>query len=211
MSLNLNNVSYSESSSSGDFELIPDGTVVRAFLSLSDGDHELPEFGGGRFFKSSQSGAKWMPIEMTIVGGPFDKRKVWQNIFVDGAKTDENGFSVAKRIGLETIKKTVDSHFGLSMKDDWPDATQKRGSVNGVHMLNGMQICFKIGIEKGTNGYADKNKIKTVLTPDSKEFIAMVGGNAPVVQQQAPASQMAASPDQAQPANNGGVTPSWAR
>jgi len=208
MSLNLNNVPYSESSS--DFELIPDGTVVRAFVTLSGGDHDLPEFGGGRFFKASQSGAKWMPIELTIVGGPFDKRKVWQNIFVDGAKLDENGFSVAKRIGLETIKKMVDSHFGLSMKDDSPDAAQKRGSVNGVHMLNGMQICFKIGIEKGTNGYADKNKIKTVLTPDSKEFIAMVG-NAPVVQQQAPAPQMAASPDQAQPANNGGVTPSWAR
>ena len=81
---------------------------------------ELPEFGGGTYFKSSQSGAKWMPIELTIVGGPYDKRKVWQNIFVDGAKTDQNGFSIAKRIGLETIKKMVDSHFALDMKDVSP-------------------------------------------------------------------------------------------
>ena len=161
--LDLNNVSYSDDGPR-DFELLPDGTVVRAFIKLSGGDHELPEFGGGTYFKSSQSGAKWMPIELTIVGGPYDKRKVWQNIFVDGAKTDQNGFSIAKRIGLETIKKMVDSHFALDMKDVSPEAAQKRGSINGVHMLNGMQICFKVGIEKGSNGYADKNKIKTVLT-----------------------------------------------
>ena len=87
-------------------------------------------------------------------------------------RQDENGFSIAKRIGLETIKKMVDSHFSIGMKDESPEAAQKRGSINGVHMLNGMQICLKVGIEKGSNGYADKNKIKTVLTPDSKEFIA---------------------------------------
>ena len=42
---------------------------------------------------------------MTIVGGAYDKRKIWQNIFVDGAKLDENGFSVAKRIGLKPSRR----------------------------------------------------------------------------------------------------------
>ena len=42
--LDLNNVSYSDDGPR-DFELIPDGTVVRAVM-LSGGDHELPEFGG---------------------------------------------------------------------------------------------------------------------------------------------------------------------
>jgi len=206
--LDLNNVSYSDSGPK-DFELIPDGVVVRAFIKLEGGDMELPEFGGGTYFKSSQSGAKWMPIEMTIAGGAYDKRKIWQNIFVDGAKLDENGFSVAKRIGLETIKKMVDSHFSISMKDDSPEATQKRGSVNGVHMLNGMQICFKVGIEKGTNGYADKNKIKTVLTPDSKEFIA--GDATAVAPASTPTPQAAPAPSAPATTATAGVTPTWAR
>ena len=206
--LDLNNVPYSDKGPQ-DFELIPDGTIVRAFIKLEGGDTELPEFGGGKYFKSSQSGAKWMPTEMTIVGGPYDKRKVWQNIFVDGAKLDENGFSVAKRIGLETIKKMVDSHFGISMKDDSPESAQKRGSVNGVHMLNGMQICFKVGIEKGTNGYADKNMIKTVLTPDSKEFIAGdATASAPAV---TPTPHAVPAPSAPIATATSGVTPSWAR
>ena len=206
--LDLNNVSYSDDGPR-DFELLPDGTVVRAFIKLTGGEYELPEFGGGAYFKSSQSGAKWMPIELTIIGGPYDKRKVWQNIFVDGAKTDENGFSIAKRIGLETIKKMVDSHFALSMKDDSPEATQKRGSINGVHMLNGMQICFKIGIEKGSNGYPDKNKIKTVLTRDSQEFIA---GDATAAGPAAtPTPQAATAPSAPAPTATTGVTPTWAR
>ena len=206
--LDLNNVSYSDDGPR-DFELIPDGTVVRAVIKLSGGDHELPEFGGGTYFKSSQSGAKWMPIELTIVGGSYDKRKVWQNIFVDGAKTDQNGFSIAKRIGLETIKKMVDSHFALDMKDVSPEAAQKRGSINGVHMLNGMQICFKIGIEKGSNGYADKNKIKTILTPGSQEFIA--GDATAVAPAATPTPQAAAVPSAPATANAAGVTPTWAR
>jgi len=206
--LDLNNVSYSDNGPR-DFELIPDGTVVRAFIKLEGGDMELPEFGGGTYFKSSQSGAKWMPIELTIVGGSYDKRKVWQNIFVDGAKLDENGFSVAKRIGLETIKRMVDSHFSIAMKDDSSEAAQKRGSVNGVHMLNGMQICFKVGIEKGNNGYADKNKIKTVLTPDSKEFIA--GDTTAVAPAATPMPQAAPAPSAPATTATAGVTPTWAR
>ena len=207
--LDLNNVPYSDDGPR-DFELLPDGTVVRAFVKLTGGDYELPEFGGGTYFKSSQSGAKWMPIELTIVGGPYDKRKVWQNIFVDGAKTDQNGFSIAKRIVLETIKKMVDSHFALSMKDVSPEAAQKRGSINGVHMLNGMQICFKVGIEKGNNGYPDKNKIKTILTQDSQEFIAgdAMATAAPVA---TPTPQAAPAPSAPAGTATAGVTPTWAR
>ncbi len=76
-------------------------------------------------------------------------------------------------------------------------------------MLNGMQICFKIGIEKGNNGYADKNKIKTVLTPDSKEFIA--GDATAVAPAATPTPQVAPAPSAPATTATAGVTPSWAR
>jgi len=203
--LNLNNVAPAEYDNTP-LELMPDGTIARGIVKLTGGDMELPEFGAGTFFKSSQStSAKWLPIEVTIVGGDFDKRKVWHNIFVDGDKLSERGVPVAKEIGLRTLKSMIDSAFNLSSKDDSPQAQAAR-NLNGVNDLNGVSICFSIGVEKGTNGYADKNKIKYVLTADSKGFIA---GSAPVAAPAASAPMATAAP---QPTTaTAGVTPAWAR
>ena len=103
----------------------------------------------------------------------------------------------------------IDSAFNLSAKDESPQAQAAR-SLNGVGDLNGLSICFVIGIEKGTNGYEDKNKIKAVLTADAKGFIAAGAApvQAPVAQAPAyaPPVQQAAAPQQ-----QGGVTPSWAQ
>ena len=151
--LDLNNVPPIEGGS-GDFELIPDGTIVSAIIKLEGGDTEIPEYGAGKYFKQSQTtSAKWLPIELTIMGGNFDKRKVWQNIFVDGDAKDENGMSKARKIGLNTIKQMVDSGFGISPKDESEDAIAKRASIQGIHMINGMTVCCTLGIEKGNNGY----------------------------------------------------------
>ena len=161
--LNLNNVPAQENTP---LELMPDGAVVRGIVKLSGGDIDLPEFGAGQFFKQSQStSAKWLPIEVTIVGGQFDKRKVWHNIFVDGDKLSERGVPMAKEIGLRTLKGMIDSAFNLSEKDESPQAQAAR-NLNGVGDLNGLSICFVVGVEKGSNGYQDKNKIKAALTAD---------------------------------------------
>lgn len=208
--LNLNNVAPAEYDNTP-LELIPDGTVVRGIVKLTGGDVELPEFGAGQYFKSSQStSAKWLPVEMTIVGGSFDKRKIWHNVFVDGDKLSERGIPVAKEIGLRMLKSMVDSAFNLSSKDESPQAQQAR-SLNGVSDLNGMSVCFSIGVEKGTNGYADKNKVKYVLTADSKGFI---GGQTMTTPAAAPMAQapVAAAPQQPTVHNaSATVTPSWAK
>ena len=53
MSIDFNNIEPN-SSSSGEFELIPENTIARVNLLLEGGDVELPEFGRGNFFKKSQ-------------------------------------------------------------------------------------------------------------------------------------------------------------
>ena len=50
--LNLNNVPSDDNNR--EFELIPDGTIVRAIIKLEGGTTELPEFGAGTFFRVSQ-------------------------------------------------------------------------------------------------------------------------------------------------------------
>lgn len=186
--------------------LIPLGTVARAIILVKMGDVTIPEFGNGQWFKKSQSSAaKWMELEFTIVGGKFDRRKFWDRIFVDGDKLGESGIPLAKEIGLRTLRSIIESANSLDPSDMSPEA-QSRRQISGVDALNGMEICAKVGVKKGTNGYEDANKLMVALTPNQKEFIS--SGNNATQQVQQPSYQPQA-PAPTQPASSGPI-PSWA-
>jgi hypothetical protein len=199
MSIDFNNIEPN-SSSSGEFELIPENTIARVNLLLEGGDVELPEFGRGNFFKKSQGGgrAKWMPVVFTITGGDYNGRKVWHRIFVDGDKMSERNVPVAKEIGLRTMRSIIESARNINPDDTTPNAQQAR-QLNSIEDLNNMQLCIKIGIEKGTNGYADRNRLIAPITPNQTGYI---GGNNPTP----PVTQ--AQPQQNQVGNN---VPDWAK
>ena len=204
--LNLNNANVSDAPQM-ERTLIPAGTVCRAVVNVKLGDMEIPEFGTGQWFKKSQtSRAKWMELEFTVIGGEHDKRKFWDKIFVDGDKMSPNGIPVTKEIGLSTLRMIIESAFNIVPTDVSPEA-QARRQIQGVNDLNGMEICAKVGIDKGTNGYADKNKLTAAMTPNQKDFIP--SGQAPMSQTPASSQQMAQPQQQAQPVASGAV-PSWA-
>ena len=204
--LNLNNANVSDAPQM-ERTLIPAGTVCRAVVNVKLGDMEIPEFGTGQWFKKSQtSKAKWMELEFTVIGGEHDKRKFWDKIFVDGDKMSPNGVPVTKEIGLSTLRTIIESAFNIIPTDVSPEA-QARRQIQGVNDLNGMEICAKVGIDKGTNGYADKNKLTAAMTPNQKDFIP--SGQAPMSQTPASSQQMAQPQQQAQPVASGAV-PSWA-
>lgn len=204
--LDLNNIPEDDNNNS--FSLIPDGEIVRAYITkIKPGDIEIPEFGAGRYFKQSQSSsAKWCELELTVNGGNFNNRKIWHKIFVDGDKKNSQGISVSKTIGLKTLKAIIDSAFNLSPKDVTPEAQQKR-SLQGIHQIEGLEFCFVVKIEKGTNGYEDQNGIKIPLTPDMKGFIA--GTQAPVATN--PMATPQTTQAQSAPTATAGVTPQWAQ
>lgn len=199
--LNLNNAAVSEAPTQAR-TLIPNGTVCRAIIAVKLGDMEIPEFGNGMWFKKSvTSNAKWMELEFTIVGGEHDKRKFWHKIFVDGDKMGASGIPLAKEIGLSTLRSIIESANNINPSDMSETAMQRR-NISGVNDLSGMEICAKVGIEKGTGGYEDQNRLMAAVTPNQKDFIP--SGQAPMAQ--APAAQ----PQQtAQPTS--GVEPSWAK
>lgn len=208
--LNLNEVSTS-SGNSEPLQLIPDGTVARAYMVFgTDGDTQMPEFSNAHVFRKSQNtSAVWLPLELTIMGGDYDKRKVWTNLFVHGDAVGDDGVPKARRIGLETLRKMIDSAHGLSQNDMSPEAQAKR-NIASIDVLDGIEVCVVIGVEKGTNGYADKNRIKTYLTPDSGDFIASGGGTTikPATTQM---PQNVQNSMNAQAPAQGGVTPAWAQ
>ena len=197
--LDLNNITPDEGN---DFSLIPHGTIARAILYIKpqlDGVR-IPDLAQDAIFRqSAHSSAKWIECEFTIVGGEFDKRKVWHNIFFDGDKKNQNGVSGSKEIGLRTLRGIVDSAKGLSPNDVSPEANALR-QIPSLEAINGMEICMKIAVEKGTNGYADKNKMMVALATNSKEYISSGQGQQPQVQ-----------PQQTQQPSTGGALPPWAQ
>ena len=79
---------------------------------------------------------------------------------------------------MQTIKDIIDSAKGLSKSDISPEAMQTR-NINGLEDMDGMEFCAKIGIEKGTNGYQDKNKLVGTLCVGENGYIGNGGSNTP--------------------------------
>ena len=201
--LDLNDVSMSETNT--EFELIPEGTIARAILLIKPNYLTLEEFSNTPMFKESpHSSAKYIEAEFTIVGGKFDKRKVWQNIFFDGDAKNDQGISKARINGLRTLRLLVDSMLGLDPKDVTPESNNKR-KIPGVDALQGQEFCIKIGIEKGTNGYSDKNKMVSPIAADHKDYIP--SGHAPQAAAPIPQSNPTSEP---QATTAGSVVPPWA-
>ena len=96
------------------------------------------------------------------------------------------------------IKPQID---GVTIPDMSPEANALR-QIPSLDAINGMEFCIKIAVEKGTNGYEDKNKMLAPITINQEGYIG--GGNAPAPVQ--PTVQ--AQPQVQQPQS--GVTPSWA-
>jgi|TARA_R110002126_G_scaffold17244_1_gene67587 hypothetical protein len=204
--LNLNNVMPSEPMQM-ERTLITDGSIVRAIITVKPGEMEIADFGRGTWFKRSQSSAaKWMELEFTVLGGQFDKRKFWDRIFVDGDKIGASGIPQAKEIGLRTLRTIIESANNLDPADMSPQAQQQR-NISGVDQLNGMEVCAKVGIKKGTNGYADSNRLVFALTPNVTGYIP--SGPQPIYS--APIGQPMGQAQQPAPQQqNTGAVPSWA-
>ena len=142
-----------------------------------------------------------MPLEFTIVGGNYNGRKVWHRLFVDGDKMSERNVPIAKEIGLRTMRLIIESSRGINPDDSSPQAQEGR-QLNSIEQLNGMELCIKIGIEEGTNGYADRNRLIAPLTPNQTGYIA--GSATP----NAAPSNTASQPTVNQIDNN---VPDWAK
>ncbi len=184
----------------GDFELIPAGTVARVILTMKRGAETISDYSSQPLFKVGQTGTKWLECEFTVVGGKYDKRKFWQNVMVDGGKINpDSGMPWCKEIGIRTFRDIINSAFGLDPNDTSPEAASRR-NINDLNVLDGAEFCVKIAVEKGTNGYADKNKMLVALAVNSKEYIG--SGNAQQQPVQTPQTQT-------QPTNT--TMPPWAQ
>lgn len=216
-------------------ELIPDGVIVPVVMNIRPGG--VGE--GGWLTASKSSDAEMLNCELTVCDGPYAKRKIFTNMTVSGGSLNDKGESKGGNITRSTLRAILESARNINPNDMSEEATNKR-TISGFGDLNGIVFLMKVGIEKDKTGqYADKNKIKTIITPDMRQYAEGFTKEKPNEQPQqgpafgggfAPASQPAAAPafgiakyagniaylgeptpPPVQPSENSNPVPAWAK
>lgn len=129
-------------------DLIPAGQLAHAILTV-------------RSVKNSVTGGRYIDVELTIdEGQPYGRKKLWDMI---GDPTFSGNSDKYREMGMIAITRILECGKGAGPNN-------KGGYVvNDTKTwaeLNGLRVAIKIGVETGTNGHPDKNRISDYLTPN---------------------------------------------
>lgn len=184
-----------------DFEVIPEDTIVDLIMTIRPGHAG----DGGWLTQSKSSSWQYLDCEFTVIGGEFNKRKIWQNMMY---ANHENPSSKAIDITRSTLRAVLESARNINPKDESDQAKAGR-QINGWDDFNGLQFRAKLKIEAGQNGFSDKNQIKSVIVPGMDDY-----GTAPVQSNVAPMTTVGQAADnvvQQAAQNQGSNVPAWAQ
>ncbi|WP_096701353.1 hypothetical protein [Magnetospirillum sp. 15-1] len=158
-------------------ELIPDGTFAKIRMTIRPGgvNGSVP-MDAGLLKAASESDAKMLDCEFTVVEGAFVRRKFWQNFTVAGGKLDDKGQSKGWNISKASFRAMVDSALGLSPKD-MSDAARAKRVLQGLKQLDGIIFAARIMVEPASDPkYRDQNRLANVVLPDEPEYGAVMKG-----------------------------------
>jgi hypothetical protein len=193
MSYDLNNADQQKNG-----DLISDGTFARVTMIIRpggiDGDGEFDR-GLLRRAKDPNSDVRMIDAELTVVQGPYARRKLWQMFTVQGGKSDENGVSIAGKISQSTFRAMIDSALGL----DPQDMSEVRGVAQRKRMENcdgrqgcagepkplardhGQNHCPATGMVKGRA--SNRTAAATAASCPRSRLVAVAGRHSPIGKQ----------------------------
>lgn len=177
--------------------VIPKGTLAKVRLTLRPGGYDDPSQGWtGGYARSGSTGAVYLDAEYTVLEGPYARRKIWSLIGLYSPKGPDWA-----NMGRSLIRGILNSAHGISDKDISAAAQTKR-RISGFADLDGLEFVARIDIGQDTNG-EDKNEIRTAVTPDHRDYVALMGSSGPSSQHHgqsyAAASQPSHAPSQHAP------------
>ena len=179
--------------------ILPKNELAKVRSTIRPGGHDDPSRGwtGGYATQNQTTGSVYLNCEFVVLDGPYARRKMWSLIGLHSNKGPEWA-----NMGRAYIKGILNSARGLHPQDNSPQAQQAR-RISGFVDLDGIEFVGKVEMEKDQYG-EDKNVIKLAITPDRKDYAAVMGTAAPQPAQQTPAPQQ-------QPAAAPTGRPSWAQ
>ena len=153
------------------FDLIPKNTLAKIHMRIKPGGYDDPSQGwtDGWATQGFESGSVYLACEAVILEGPFAKRKLWWNVGLFSQKGPAWG-----NMGRTFIRAALNSARGIHPGDSSPQAQTAR-RIQGFGELDGLEFAVRIDIEKDGRG-EDRNTVKSVLEPDHKDYVAVMGG-----------------------------------
>lgn len=133
----------------GEFDLIPDGAVAPVMIN----------YRGEK--RTNANDASMLDLEFVVTAGEYAKRKMWGYWMI--TSNGSKGHDTAVGITRSRVRGVLESARGIDPVDDSPAGMAGR-KLDDWADLDGMVFLAKIGIEKGTGEYKDKNVVVAALT-----------------------------------------------
>lgn len=151
-------------------ELIPAGYVSKMIMHIRPGGVG-PE---GWFTQSKTSDVQMLDAEFTLMEGEYDRRKFWQNMTLSGGSRNDKGQSKGGEISRALLRAILESSRNILPADMSEAALAAR--MAGFEDFDGIVFIGRVKIEKGTDGYPDKNVLAEAITPDMKAYGELIAG-----------------------------------
>jgi len=150
---------FSTAQASG-FEIIPENARVPVKIAVQAGDPGTPE----NCFAVTKSGLYQLVLEVVVTDGDFKGRRFWQRLTMGAQKGIEmtEGQQKGVNISAALLRSILEAARGFAPTDETPQAVAAR-KIASLFELDGLEFEIIVGIEKGRDGYADKNKIGKVV------------------------------------------------
>ena len=172
--------------------IIPKGTLAKVRLTIRPGGFDDPAQGWtGGYATRGATGAVYLSCEFTVLEGPYARRKIFSLIGLYSPKGPDWA-----NMGRSMIRGILKSARGISDRDTSAQAQAAR-RISGFGDLDGLEFVARIDVGIDTNGQ-EKNEIRTAITPDHRDYAAIMG-----------VPGTAAQPQSTQPMPRG--RPSWAQ
>ena len=163
-------IDFNNSENQSNFDLIPNGTLAKVRMSIKPGGYDDQNQGwvGGYATRNEATGSVYLSCEFVILEGEYARRKVWGILGLHSNKGPEWG-----NMGRSFIKAILNSARGFSESDNSP-AAQSARKINGIGDLDGIEFVAKITTKKDQNEEL-RNEIRFAITPDNKDYKAIMG------------------------------------
>ncbi len=182
--------------------IIPKGTLAKVRLTIRPGGFDDPAQGWtGGYATRGTTGSVYLSGEFTVLEGPYARRKIFTLIGLYSPKGPDWA-----NMGRSLVRGMLNSARGISDKDNSAQAQAAR-RIGGFADLEGLEFVAKIDVGTDTNG-EEKNEIRTAVTPDHREYAAIMGAAGTIAPPQPQPSQ-SSMPQSSKPMT--GVRPSWAQ
>lgn len=192
-------MNFSDAEEQNSSDLIPHKTPVKVVMKIRAGGYDDPSKGwmGGYATRKAETGAVYLDCEFTIMGGKYNKRKVWSLIGLHSPKGP-----TWEGMGRSFIRAALESARNIGPTDA-SELAMKARQISGFGDLDGLEFAAFVEIQKADPGttYSDKNVIQTVIPTTHKDYAAVMAG-----QTIAPAG----TPSPAQSQAPKGGAPAWA-